>query len=458
MVIQEETICAIVTPRGVGGISVIRVSGIDAISITARLFHKKSGRPVINARTHTIHYGFIVDQVSGDKIDEVMVSIMRSPHSFTCEDVIEVSCHGGLLISSKVLETFIREGARLAEPGEFTKRAFLNGRIDLAQAEAVIDVINSTTDKGIKSALWQLEGKLSNEINMLSEEVISVAVYLEAFIDFPDDDIDIPVNDMTSRIISVKDRIGKLIKGYYKWRPYKEGILTAIVGRTNVGKSSLLNTLVGEERAIVTPHPGTTRDMIEGIVNISGILLRLLDTAGLRATKDAAEEEGINRMFTSIDMAELILLVLDGSEPLTQEDKKLLEHTREKKRVIVINKVDKGEAVEKELGPQNCPVVHTSVIKGEGIEELKEIIKQTVAGIDWRETDGIAVTNLRHKVALEGAKKECEDFLEACEQSLPLEIQAFHLRKAVDFMGEITGIITTDDILDRIFSEFCIGK
>ncbi len=458
MVIQEETICAIVTPQGIGGISVIRLSGKDAIGIASRLFQKKSGKPIINASTHTLHYGFIVDPVSGEKVDEVMVSIMRSPHSFTCEDVIEVSCHGGVLISTKVLEAFIREGARLGEPGEFTKRAFLNGRIDLAQAEAVIGLINAKTEAGMKSAIWQLEGKLSKEINMLKDEVVGVMTVVEAYIDFPDDDIDIPVNDLTDRISIVIGRIERLIGGYYKGRPFREGVLTAIVGRTNVGKSSLLNTLIGEELAIVTPHPGTTRDIIDGMVHVCGIPLRLLDTAGLRITEDAVEEEGIKRMYNSIDKAELILLVLDVSEPLTEDDKNILEHIREKKRIIVANKVDKGIVIDNELVAQGCPIVHTSVLNGEGIEELKGIIKQTIAGMGGKETEDAAVTKLRHKIALEETKKECEMFLDTCNKGVPLEIQAIHLRRAVDFFGEITGVVTTDDILNKIFSEFCIGK
>ncbi|MDD5434290.1 MAG: hypothetical protein PH343_02550, partial [Nitrospira sp.] len=222
MVIQEDTICAIVTPQGIGGISVIRLSGKDAVGLTSRLFKKKSDKSIINACTHTIHYGFINDPVSGENIDEVMVSIMRSPNSFTCEDVIEVSCHGGLLISAKVLEAFIREGVRLAEPGEFTKRAFLNGRIDLAQAEAVIDLINARTETGMKSAIWQLEGKLSQEINTLSDEMVSVMTVLEAYIDFPDDDIDMPLNDLKDRVLNINSRIENLIGGYYKWKPFRE--------------------------------------------------------------------------------------------------------------------------------------------------------------------------------------------------------------------------------------------
>ncbi|MBI5194409.1 MAG: tRNA uridine-5-carboxymethylaminomethyl(34) synthesis GTPase MnmE [Nitrospirae bacterium] len=458
MVIQEDTVCAIVTPQGIGGISVIRLSGKDAIAIASGLFRTKSGKSLTEAITHTIHYGFIIDPVSGEKADEVMVSVMRSPNSFTCEDVVEISCHGGLLITSKILEIFIKSGARLSEPGEFTKRAFLNGRIDLTQAEAVIDVINAKTEEGIRSAINQLEGKLSKEINMLNDEVVSVLANIEAFIDFPEDELDIPVDALTNRISFVKNRIENLIEGYYRLRPFREGVLTAIVGRTNVGKSSLLNTLLGEERAIVTPHPGTTRDIIDGTVNINGILLRLLDTAGLRTTIDAAEEEGIKRMYKTIDTAELVLLILDGSEPLTEEDKNIIEYTQNKKRVVVINKIDKGNVLAKVPDIKNSTLVQTSVIKEESIDELRQIIKQTITGIDTGKTAETFVTNLRHKNALESAKKECEKFTEASEERLPLEIQALHLRKAVDLFGEITGVVTTEDILNKIFSEFCIGK
>lgn len=459
MITQEETICAIVTPQGTGGISVIRLSGKDAIAIASGVFHKKSGKPLTDVKTHTIHYGHIADPESREVIDEVLVSIMRSPRSFTCEDVVEVSCHGGPLIAGKVLEAFLKSGARLAAPGEFTRRAFVNGRIDLAQAEAVIDVINARTEEGLRCALWQLEGKLSEDINRLHEDVASALSNIEAYIDFPDEDLDIPVEDIKGTVHSAMARIDRLIEGYYRWRPFREGISTAIVGRTNVGKSSLLNTLVGEERAIVTPYPGTTRDIVDGMVNIHGIPLRLLDTAGLRMTQDIAEEEGIKRTHRSIEMAELILLVLDGSEPLTAEDKETLARTANKKRIVAVNKIDLGDQIGKELDlPGDSPVVYISALKGEGIEELKKRIRELIIGHESKWEGGAVVTNLRHKVSLEKAKRELHNFLEALDRNLPLEIQALHLREAMDHIGEITGAVTTEDLLDRIFSEFCIGK
>ena len=458
MVKQEDTICAIVTPQGIGGISVIRLSGIEAISVTSRLFRHTAGKSLLDAKTHTIHYGNIADPVSGDNIDEVLVSIMRSPHSFTCEDIVEVSCHGGPLVTAKVLEAFLKGGARLAEPGEFTKRAFLNGRIDLAQAEAVIDVIQAKTEEGLRCAMWQMEGKLSNEINSLNEEIVSTVAFLEAYIDFPDDDIDIDYEVVANRVRSAIKRIDRLIEGYYKWRPFREGVLTAIVGRTNVGKSSLLNTLSGEERAIVTPYPGTTRDIVDVTVNVRGIPLRLLDTAGLRMTKDLAEEEGIKRMYASIEAAELILLVLDGSEPLTKEDKDIISHTENKKRIIIINKTDKTSRIAGELDIKDTPIVYTSVIKSEGIEELKDTIQHIIIGPDAIKDGETIVTNIRHKKALEGARAELNKFIESVDQKLPLEIQALLLRGAIDLLVEITGVVTTENILDRIFSEFCIGK
>lgn len=458
MIHQEDTICAIITPQGIGGISVIRLSGRDAISIASRLFHQKSGKSLINALTQTLHYGDIIVPASGEKRDEVLVSLMRSPHSFTCEDVVEVSCHGGPLVTSMILEAFIKEGARLAEPGEFTKRAFLNGRIDLAQAEAVIEIIRARTEEGLRCALWQIEGKLSNDINVLCSEITGAIASLEAYIDFPEEELEVAREDLSRRVRSVADRINRLIEGYYRWRPFREGVLTTIVGRTNVGKSSLLNVLTGEERAIVTPHPGTTRDIIDGTISTGGIPLRLLDTAGLRMAKDLAEEEGIRRMYQTIDAAELILLVLDGSEPLTEEDREILGRTTGRKRVIVINKMDKGDRITKDLNVQNDPVVRISALKGEGIEALKKAIRQSIAGQETKWEGEAGAGNLRQKTALEGARSELDNFFGALQQRLPLEIQALHLRGAADLLGEITGAVTTEDILDRIFSEFCIGK
>ena len=458
MVHQEDTICAIVTPQGIGGISVIRLSGRDALDIASRLFHQKSGKSLSKAQTHTLHYGDIIDPASGEKRDEVLASLMRSPHSFTCEDVVEVSCHGGPLVTSRILEAFIKEGARLAEPGEFTKRAFLNGRIDLAQAEAVIEIIRARTEEGLRCALWQLEGKLSNEINILHSEIVGAIALLEAYIDFPEEELSAAREDLSGRVGSVSGRINRLIEGYYRWRPFREGIVTTIVGRTNVGKSSLLNVLTGEERAIVTPHPGTTRDIIDGMITLSGIPLRLLDTAGLRMAKDLAEEEGIRRMYHTVEMAELILLILDGSEALTEEDREIMGRTTGRKRVIVINKIDRGDRITKDLTAQNDPMVRISALKGEGIETLKKTIRQSIIGQEMKWEGEATAGNLRHKTALEGARKELDNFFEAVQQRLPLEIQALHLRGAADLLGEITGAVTTEDILDRIFSEFCIGK
>ncbi len=458
MIRQEETICAIITPPGTGGVSVIRLSGKDAISIASSVFRKKSGRSLRDAKTNSIQYGHILDPSTGVVLDEVLVGIMKSPHSYTCEDVVEVSCHGGLLITSKILEVFVREGARLAEPGEFTRRAFLNGRIDLAQAEAVIGLINSKTEEGLRSAIWQLEGSISRKINELRDSLTAVLASLEAFIDFPEEDIDVDIHDIKGRVHSSLESIGRLIEGYYRWRPFREGIVTAIVGRTNVGKSSLLNLLLGEERAIVTPHPGTTRDIVDGLVNVGGLPLRILDTAGLRATEDIVEEEGIRRMYKSIDSSELVLLVIDGSEPLTEWDEELLKRTEGKKKVIIINKIDKGNVAQDGLKASSAPIVCTSIIHGEGIDLLRKIIRETVVGGEQRMTGEAVVTNLRHKKALEDSKGELNSFLEALHNKLPLEIQALHLRGALDSLGEITGVVTTEDILDRIFSEFCIGK
>ena len=458
MIRQEETICAIITPPGTGGVSVIRLSGKDAISIASRVFRKKSGKSLRDAKTNSIQYGHILDSSTGAVLDEVLVGIMKAPHSYTCEDVAEVSCHGGPFITGRILEVFVREGARLAEPGEFTRRAFLNGRIDLAQAEAVIGLINSKTEEGLRSSIWQLEGSISRKINELRDALTAAIASLEAFIDFPEEDIDVAIHDIKGRVHSSIESIDRLIEGYYRWRPFREGIVTAIVGRTNVGKSSLLNLLLGEERAIVTPHPGTTRDIVDGLANVDGLPLRILDTAGLRATEDIVEEEGIRRMYKSIDSSELVLLVIDGSEPLTEWDEELLKRTEGKKKVIIVNKIDKGNVVQDELSTSSAPVVCTAIIQGEGIDLLRKVIRDTVVGKEKGIAGETIVTNLRHKNALEHSKMELNNFLEALHNKLPLEIQALHLRGALDSLGEITGVVTTEDILDRVFSEFCIGK
>jgi len=458
MIRQEETICAIITPPGTGGVSVIRLSGKDAISIASRVFRKKSGKSLRDAKTNSIQYGHILDSSTGAVLDEVLVGIMKAPHSYTCEDVAEVSCHGGPFITGRILEVFVREGARLAEPGEFTRRAFLNGRIDLAQAEAVIGLINSKTEEGLRYAIWQLEGSVSRKINELRDSLTAALASLEAFIDFPEEDIDVAIHDIKGRVHSSIESIDRLIEGYYRWRPFREGIVTAIVGRTNVGKSSLLNLLLGEERAIVTPHPGTTRDIVDGLANVAGLPLRILDTAGLRATKDIVEEEGIRRMYKSIDSSELVLLVIDGSEPLTEWDEELLKRTEGKKKVIIVNKIDKGNVVQDGLSTSSAPVVCTAIIQGEGIDLLRKVIRDTVVGKEKGIAGETIVTNLRHKNALEHSKMELNNFLEALHNKLPLEIQALHLRGALDSLGEITGVVTTEDILDRVFSEFCIGK
>ncbi len=429
MLKQEDTICAIITPPGIGGVSVIRLSGKDAISVASSVFRKKSGKSIKDAKTHSLHYGHMSDPSSGDILDEVMVGIMKSPQSFTCEDVVEVSCHGGPLITGKLLEVFLRQGARLAEPGEFTRRAFLNGRIDLAQAEAVIGLIKSKTEEGLKSAIWQLEGSLSRKINELRDALTAALASLEAFIDFPDEDIEVVIHDIERRVHSSIESIDRLIECYYKWRPFREGIVTAIVGRTNVGKSSLLNLLLGEERAIVTPHPGTTRDIVDGLANVAGLLLRILDTAGLRATEDMVEDEGIRRMYRSIDSSELVLLVIDGSEPLTEWDEELLKRTEGKKKVIIINKIDKGNRVQDALNAGNAPIVCTSIIHGKGIELLRQMIRDTVVGKEKGIAGETVVTNLRHKNALECSKKELQNFFDAHNSRLPLEIQALHLRE-----------------------------
>ena len=344
---NEATICAISTPIGEGGIGIVRISGRDAISIADKIFFSKKNKKLSSLASHTIHYGEIRDNNS-ERVDEALVSIMKAPNTYTKEDVIEINCHGGALSLKRVMELVIKNGARLAEPGEFTKRAFLNGRIDLAQAEAVIDIINSKTDDSLRLAVGQLSGILSKKVNAIREELISIIASVEASIDFVDEDIEFISRDvMEKRIKGAVDEIEALITTADEGRIYKEGIATAIIGRPNVGKSSLLNALLKEERAIVTPVPGTTRDVIEEWVNIKGMPLRILDTAGIRHTEDIVEMEGVKRSREAIKMADIILLLIDGSVKLNEEDKRLMEEIRDKRLIVLLNKSDLPSLVKK---------------------------------------------------------------------------------------------------------------
>ncbi|MCS7214847.1 MAG: tRNA uridine-5-carboxymethylaminomethyl(34) synthesis GTPase MnmE [Thermodesulfovibrio sp.] len=456
---EFDTIAAISTPLGEGGIGIIRISGKQAIAIASKIFYSPKGINLQNVKTHTIHYGFIVDPSTQEIVDEVLVTVMRAPNTYTREDIVEINCHAGYITLKRILDIALHEGARLAEPGEFTKRAFLRGRIDLSQAESVIDLIRAKTEQAQKIALEHLSGKLSRKINELRDSLMRVCAHVEAYIDFPEEDIDgFTETEIIGEITNIKEEIKKLIEGYEEGKIYREGLTTAIVGKPNVGKSSLLNALLMKDRAIVTEVPGTTRDIIEEYVNIKGMPLKIVDTAGIRQAHDLVEAEGIKRTLRAVELAELVLLVLDSSRPLDSLDEEIISKIAQKRIIIVINKKDiKSKEFQLPDSLKNKPIVEISALKGEGIEELKELIfKTTISG--KYEQEGLVVTKLRHKLALDKALDALENALQTFKNKEPLEITAMFLREALSFLGQIVGVVTSEEILNLIFSEFCIGK
>jgi len=456
---EFDTIAAISTPLGEGGIGIIRLSGKEAISIVNKIFKSPKGVNLSDVKTHTIHYGFIVDPLTRQRIDEVLVTVMRAPNTYTREDVVEINCHGGYLTLKRILELVLSQGARLAEPGEFTKRAFLRGRIDLSQAESVIDLIRAKTDQAQKIALEHLSGRLSEKINELRDSLMRVCAHVEAYIDFPEEDIDgLTEEEITQQINCLKEEIKKLIEGYEEGKIYREGLTTAIVGKPNVGKSSLLNALLMKDRAIVTEIPGTTRDIIEEYVNIKGIPLKIVDTAGIREAHDLVEAEGIKRSLKAVESAELVLLVIDSSRSIDRLDEEIINKVIHKKVIVVINKKDiKSTEFHLPESLKDKPAVEISALNAEGIEDLKELIFNTTISGKY-EKEGIVVTKLRHKLSLEKAFESLNNAYESFKKREPLEITAMFLREALNFLGQIVGVVTTEEILNLIFSEFCIGK
>ncbi len=456
---ESDTIAAISTPLGEGGIGIIRLSGSEAISIVSKIFHSLRGINLSDVKTHTIHYGFIIDPATGEKIDEVLVTVMRAPHTYTREDVVEINCHAGFITLKRVLDLVIEYGARLAEPGEFTKRAFLGGRIDLSQAESVIDLIRAKTEQAQKIALEHLSGRLSQKINELRDSLMMVCAHVEAYIDFPEEEIDgMTAEEIIGEISRIKNEIKYLIDGYEEGKIYREGLTTAIVGKPNVGKSSLLNALLMKDRAIVTEIPGTTRDIIEEYVNIKGMPLKIVDTAGIRQAHDLVEAEGIKRTLRAVEVAELVLLVLDSSRPINSLDEEIINRISGKKVIVVINKKDiKNKEFQLPESLEDKPMVEISALTGEGIEELKELIFNTTITGRYAQ-EGLVVTKLRHKQALDKALDALNNAINSFKENEPIEITAMFLRDGLSFLGQIVGAVTTEEILDLIFSEFCIGK
>ncbi len=460
IVTEFDTIVAIATPPGEGAISIVRLSGDDAVTLADQVF---KGKDLTKVSSHTINYGHFIDPKTREIIDEVMVSVLRAPKTFTREDTVEINCHGGIVPTNKILQVLLTNGARLAEPGEFTKRAFLHGRIDLAQAESVMDLIRAKTDRSMKAALNQLDGELSQLIRNLRQEILDVLAQVEVNIDYPEYD---DVEEMTSKLLREKAldvcaKIEQLLVTARQGKILREGLATALVGRPNVGKSSLLNHLLHEDKAIVTDIAGTTRDVIEEYVNVLGVPLKLVDTAGIRETDDRVEKIGVERSRQALDRSDLVILLLNASEPLTTEDIELLQLTQDKKRIIVLNKMDlepKLDLNELYQYVDKAEVLKTSVLKNEGIRELEEHIATLFYGGIENSQTTVLVTNARHIALLEQAKAALEAVLTGLEQELPVDLVQIDMTRAWELLGEITGDSYQDELLDQLFSQFCLGK
>ena len=458
----DDTIAAIATPLGEGGLGVIRVSGPRAVPIVRAVFRDRHGRPVERLPSHRVRFGTIVDPHTGATLDEVLVTYMRAPHSYTREDAVEISGHGGVRVMTRILQALVSGGARLAEPGEFTKRAFLHGRLDLAQAEAVIDLIHAYTEEGHRLALAQLEGGLSQAILAMREGLLEVLAYVEGAMEFPEEELELlPWSALLAKVEGIEGRLTALLDTFYTGRILRQGVRVAIVGRPNVGKSSLFNALLAANRAIVTPIPGTTRDVLEEVVNLRGYPFRLLDTAGMRASDDPIEREGVGRTRRSLESADFVVLVLDRSEPLTAEDEEAIAAVRGKPVQVVLNKADLPAAlVEHELQTRfpGGPIVAVSCKERRGLERLAEMMVGAVLQGRQRPREGPVLTKLRHWETLRHAHQSLERARAAMAQRLSGEFIALDLREALEGLGEIVGLNYSEELLDKIFSEFCIGK
>ena len=459
----EDTIAAIATPLGEGGIGIIRISGPKAIKIAKGLFVSKQVRNLLDDVNYGLVYGHIVDPVNNKFVDEVLLGIMRSPNSYTREDVVEINCHGGIVPLRKTFELVLTYGARLAEPGEFTKRAFLNGRLDLAQAESVIDVIRAKTEVGLNLAVSQLKGGLSEKIYVLQERILNLLAHIEAVIDFPEDDIDVSILDeISDKVVYLLEEINSWIKMAQAGKIYREGLAVVIAGKPNVGKSSLLNALLREKRAIVTEVPGTTRDVIEEFININGIPVKIIDTAGLRETGDVVEKIGVQISRDKIAEADIILYMVDVNSGLTDADYDIIHELRNQQIIVIINKIDSGFGLEiksklhKVYG--ELPIVEISALKKLGIDFLEETIANKVFSGNVVASDDILISNIRHKNVLHRVILYLEDVLKGIDTGVPFDIVSIDLRDAWETLGEITGSTVTEDIIDKIFTEFCIGK
>jgi len=454
---KEDTIAAVATPPGEGGIAVVRISGPDAEEIGGTIFSRNNGTKG-RLKSHTLYHGRVRDPRSDAVLDEVLLTVMRKPRSYTGETVVEVHCHGGAFLAREILRLILSQGARHAEPGEFTKRAFLNGRLDLAQAEAVLDLIQARTQKGVSLAVTQVEGGISGWVGAMRSSLLDCMVQVEAAIDFPEDEIELLQRDqLAQRISEFREEINAILDTYEWCRLHREGARVCICGRPNVGKSSLLNTLIGEERVIVTPTPGTTRDVVEESLNLGGLPVVLWDTAGMRETDNQVERIGVELSKRYIDKADLVMLVLDGSNELTAEDESLLRKI-DNKMMVVLNKDDLPTKLDrKALKPFHTAGIYSVSAKlGSGIEELKNGLRETLLGVNVEAS--IVITNLRHKSALIRCERALNNAQVSLSEKQSAEFVAVDLNDAKEALEEITGKIHNEEVLEHIFSQFCIGK
>lgn len=456
-----DTITSISTPMGEGAIGIVRLSGPQAIEIGDTLY--KGKKKLAEVDTHTINYGHIVDPETNETVEEVMISVLRAPKTFTREDIIEINCHGGILTINRILELTMTYGARMAEPGEYTKRAFLNGRIDLSQAEAVMDFIRSKTDRASKVAMNQIEGRLSDLIKGQRQSILEILAQVEVNIDYPEYD---DVEDATTEFLleqskNIKEEINRLLETGTQGKIMREGLSTVIVGRPNVGKSSMLNNLIQDNKAIVTEVAGTTRDVLEEYVNVRGVPLRLVDTAGIRDTEDIVEKIGVERSRKALSEADLILFVLNNNEPLTEDDQTLYEVIKNEDVIVIINKTDLEQRLDmnevKEM-IDNMPLIQTSMLKQEGIDELEIQIRDLFFGGEVQNQDMTYVSNSRHISLLKQARHSIQDAIDAAESGVPMDMVQIDLTRTWEILGEIIGESASDELIDQLFSQFCLGK
>ena len=454
---MNDTICAIATSSGIGAIAIIRVSGEDSIEIVNKIF---KGKDLTKVSSHTINYGHIIDEQE-NTVDEVLVSIMKSPKTFTTEDIVEINTHGGIAPTNKVLELLLENGCRLAEPGEFTKRAFLNGRIDILEAEAVMDMIDAKTEVQRKMAINQISGKVSNLINDLRDDMVQIISNINVNIDYPEyDDVDILTTEiLIPKIKNLKEQIIKIIKESNNGKIIKEGIKTSIIGRPNVGKSSLLNALIEEEKAIVTDIAGTTRDVVEGQIKINGVILNIIDTAGIRETDDKIEALGVEKSLKIMEEADLILFMLNNNEELTKDIEMLLDKLNNKKYIIIINKNDLETKLDKKLLKKyEKQIVNLSVLKHQGIDKLKEKIIELFNINELETKDPTYLSNSRSISILKRCLKSIEEVEKGLKEKRPIDMLELDIKNIWEELGLINGTSYEEELLDEMFSRFCLGK